>query len=114
MTKMEPDRLRQLSKECENELAGHILPFWLSTRDERGGFFGKTLRNLDVQKDAVKDVILHAKILWSFSEAYMLLGKNEYLDAAKHAYQFLKKAEDTEKGLRTSCGRRSCRGVIRY
>ncbi len=98
MTTTVSDSLRQLSRECEEELRGHILPFWLGMQDTCGGFYGRTLRNLSIQKDAPKDTILHAKILWTFSEAYLLFGDAKYLSAAEHAYRFLKQAEDAEKG----------------
>ena len=90
--------MQQLYSECRQELTEHILPFWMALRDARGGFYGQMTRDLTVHKDAPKGTILHARILWSFSRAYLDLKKPEYLDAAKHAYEFLRKAWDTENG----------------
>lgn len=75
-----------------------ILPFWLSLIDrENGGFYGQVDNDGTVHRDAAKGVILHSRILWTFSEAYRLTGKVEYKEAADHAYRFLTgKAWDPE------------------
>ncbi len=39
-------------------------------------------------KDADKGAILNARLLWTFSAAYRVLGKQEYLDAASRAYNY--------------------------
>ena len=33
------EKLNTLAAECEQELKGHILPFWMNLRDPRGGFY---------------------------------------------------------------------------
>ena len=82
----------------EDMLNRNILPFWLTLMDrDHGGFYGLVENDGTIHKDAEKGVILHSRILWTFSEAYRLTGKKEYLDAADHAYRFLAdKAWDPE------------------
>lgn len=68
-----------------------ILPFWKRCRDERyGGYYGRMDYNLYVGKEVDKGVILHSRILWFFSNAYLTLKEEESLAYATHAYNFLK------------------------
>ena len=67
-----------LKTEIQNELENHILPFWDSLCDsERGGFYGFMDNGLKLDKDAPKGVILHSRILWFYSNCYLVLGKKE-------------------------------------
>ena len=56
---------------------------------ENGGFYGWITSDLKVDKKADKGGILHARILWTFSKAYLLQKKEEDLQIAKHAYDFI-------------------------
>lgn len=77
--------------EVKQELTGHIIPFWNSLRDdENGGFYGYKGFDLVLDKKADKGVILHSRILWFYSNAYMVLGDKQLLDNAKHAFEFIK------------------------
>lgn len=88
----------QLAAECAQELNEHILPFWLNLKDPRGGFYGQVTHALELHKDAPKGIILHARILWAFSAAYLRFPEQKYLDAAAHACDFLRTAWDLEQG----------------
>ena len=78
-------------EEVKKELTGHIIPFWNKLRDdENGGFYGFMSYNLKLDKQADKGVILHARILWFYSKAYITLGDKTLLDNARHAYEFIK------------------------
>lgn len=92
--------LPMLTDECRNELENHIAPFWCRLRDdENGGFFGQMDNDLNVDRKGTKGVILNSRILWFFSAAYDLLKKPEYLDNARHAYEFLRdRCIDRENG----------------
>ena len=46
--------------------------------------------NYKLDKDADKGCILHSRILWFFSNAYLTLKNEEDLTYAKHAYEFIK------------------------
>ena len=78
-------------EEVKKELTGHIIPFWNKLRDdENGGFYGFMSYDLKLDKQADKGVILHARILWFYSKAYITLGDKTLLDNARHAYEFIK------------------------
>ncbi len=87
-----------------NEMKAHlnekIIPFWKSLRDEKyGGYYGYMNYDLQLNKQAVKGCILNSRILWFFSNAYMVLGDKSLLDEAKHAFLFLKDhCVDLERG----------------
>ena len=67
------------------------LPFWKGLKDEEnGGFYGYFGTDLKLDKDADKGCILHSRILWFFSNAYLTLKNEEDLTYAKHAYEFIK------------------------
>ena len=81
-----------LVDEVERELKEHIVPFWLGMQDEKyGGFYGMLDIDLNLDTKAVKGCILNSRILWFFSNVYMMYGDSKCLDAAKCAYDFFKK-----------------------
>ena len=68
----------------------NIIDFWKNLHDEEyGGFYGYMDFNLNVDKKAIKGCILNSRILWFFSEAAMLTGREDLKKEAKHAYNFL-------------------------
>lgn len=77
----------------ENEMRLHLsnvlIPFWKSLQDSRGGFYGRVNSELQIDKDAPKGVILNSRILWFFSNCYLVLGDKGNLKYAEHAYNFL-------------------------
>ena len=89
-----------VSTEFRSELTQHIIPFWNKLRDdENGGFTGFMDSALNIDKKGEKGVILHSRILWFYSNAYLLLKDEKLLDNAKHAFKFLtEKCVDKEYG----------------
>ncbi|HAU85295.1 MAG TPA: N-acylglucosamine 2-epimerase [Lachnospiraceae bacterium] len=80
-----------LKDEVKTHLEQVIIPFWSKLKDEEnGGFYGLVDSNLQVYKRFTKGVILHSRILWFFSNAYLTLGDKTCLENATHAYQFIK------------------------
>ena len=78
---------QRLAAEVRAELENDILPFWLSRmQDPAGGFYGQMDGSGRLVPDAPRGGILCARILWTFSAAYRVLGKVEYLDAARGAF----------------------------
>ena len=72
-------------------LTKNIIPFWNRLRDdENGGFYGYVSGDGKAVTDADKGVILNSRILWFYSNAYLLLGNADLLDNATHAYEFMK------------------------
>lgn len=82
---------KQLSQEVYSELTENILPFWLNkvVDIERGGFYGRIDGNNELHADAEKGAILNARILWTFSAAYRVLKRPEYLEAATRAKEYI-------------------------
>lgn len=79
-------------KEIKDHLTQKLIPFWEGLRDEEnGGFYGYMGYDLTVDRKYEKGCILNSRILWFFSNAYLCLGKENLLDNARHAYEFLKK-----------------------
>jgi mannobiose 2-epimerase len=89
-----------LRAEVRAELENDILPFWLDRmQDPAGGFYGQMDGSGRLIPDAPRGGILCARILWTFSSAYRVLGRSEYLDAARNAFmQIRDKFFDREFG----------------
>jgi mannobiose 2-epimerase len=74
----------------KHELETHIIPFWNRLRDdEKGGFYGFMDSELKLDKNDDKGGILHARILWFYSNCCLALRKPELREHAEHAYKFL-------------------------
>ncbi|MBN1187286.1 MAG: AGE family epimerase/isomerase [Bacteroidales bacterium] len=69
----------------------HILDYWENNAmDEKyGGFYGKVNYKNVPEENADKGIILNARILWTFSNAYRYLGVQEHLRLAERSYQYL-------------------------
>lgn len=80
-----------LRNEVRQELENDILPFWMEkmTDSGRGGFYGRIDGGDTLHADAPKGAILNARILWTFSAAYRILRRPEYLDTATRAKRYL-------------------------
>lgn len=81
----------ELKNEVQKVLETNILPFWLNemTDTEHGGFYGQMDGGGHLIPDANKGGILNARILWTFSAAYRVLRKPEYLVAATRAKDYI-------------------------
>lgn len=78
--------IHTLKKEVREVLTTNILPYWIHRMiDNRGGFHGRIDGNDNLVAGADKGAILNARILWTFSAAYRLLRKKEYLQVATRA-----------------------------
>ena len=81
------------SREAENRARNGILPYWMKLEDEQcGGWFGLVDGQGVTDKTADKGLVLHARLLWTFSAAYRRWGEESYLRAATRAFRYL---EDT-------------------
>ncbi len=83
--------ITSLCNEVKAELESNILLFWMNkmTDNVRGGFYGRIDGNDVLEPEAPKGAILNGRILWTFSAAYRLLGKPEYLETATRAKRYL-------------------------
>ena len=80
-----------LKNKAKTELI-NILDYWLkNTIDkENGGFIGEINHQNVINNNSEKGAVLNARILWSFSAAYAVEKKPEYLKTAKRAFQYIK------------------------
>ena len=85
------NEVQTMKQEMQDVLQNNILCFWLDKMQdqEHGGFYGRIDGNGVLHPDAEKGAILNARILWSFSAAYRVLGNQEYLEAATRAKDYI-------------------------
>ena len=85
------NEVQTMKQEMQDVLQNNILRFWLDKMQdhEHGGFYGRIDGSGVLHPEAEKGAILNARILWSFSAAYRVLGNQEYLDAATRAKDYL-------------------------
>lgn len=83
--------MHTFAKEIENHLKQALIPFWENLKDEEnGGYYGYMDYDLKVDRHYDKGCILNSRILWFFSNAYLLLGEEKLRADADHAYEFLR------------------------
>ena len=83
---MNENIITTLKSEVNETLLDNILPYWIEKMtDVQGGFYGRIDGNDNHIKGADKGAILNARILWTFSAAYRLFKKPEYLQMATRA-----------------------------
>src|SRR3954451_13229194 len=82
--------LQDYKKEMQDELAA-ILHYWQQhTVDiNNGGFFGKINNMNEPDIAAAKGVVLHARILWTFSAAYSFTNNKAHIAIANRAFNYL-------------------------
>ena len=82
------DTLRTEVTAC---LTDNILPFWLNNMQDReqGGWYGQMTGRGEFVKDAPRSAVLYARLLWTFSAAYRVVGTNEYLEAATRTKDYI-------------------------
>ncbi len=83
--------IQQLKSEVREELIQNILPFWSQKMVDRenGGFYGQITGENKLVPQANKGGILNARILWSFSSAYMHEKNPMYLEMANYAKNYI-------------------------
>ena len=85
------EEIAVIKSEMQDVLENNILRFWLDNMvdTEHRGFFGQMTGQGELIKNADKGGILSARILWSFSAAYRVLRKPEYLMAATRMKDYI-------------------------
>ena len=83
---------KEFCSELLENLTGNILPYWIDKMiDPRGGFYGRRDGFDRLDEDAPKGAILNGRLLWSFASAYRITGRQEYLDIATRAKDYILK-----------------------
>ena len=80
-----------LQAEFRDELK-HILDYWQQFTIDKvhGGFYGRLTHDNEVVEGAVKGSVLNARILWSFSAAYLLEEDPGYLRLAERSLAYIR------------------------
>jgi cellobiose epimerase len=88
---MSQNKTGTLRSEVKKELETNILPFWMTKMIDSvdGGFYGRVEGNGLVHEKADKGCVLNSRILWTFSSAYRILRKPEYLKTAERSKDYL-------------------------
>ena len=83
--------LIELAHTVNREISGEVLPYWVAMSPDlqNGGFVGQITGEGTANPEANKGIILNARILWTFSAAYRIYGKREYLDLASRSLDYL-------------------------
>ncbi len=83
--------IETMKQEMQDVVENNILRFWQDKMvdSENGGFYGRIDAQEQLHADAEKGAILNARILWSFSAAYRVLKKPEYLEMATRAKDYI-------------------------
>jgi cellobiose epimerase len=82
--------LEQYRSEMKQEL-NDILAYWIkfTVDNENGGFIGRIDHANKIYSEAPKGSVLNSRILWTFSAAYNLTKKKEYLEVAERCFHYL-------------------------
>lgn len=83
--------LEKLKSKLNYELQGNILPFWSKQMLDNnfGGFIGRIDGNNIVVDEADKGGILNARILWTFSSAFIHTKNKQYLELAERCFNYI-------------------------
>lgn len=85
-TETEKETLR---REVIEDLTGNILPFWSKySPDPDGGFYGILNYDGSPKPGAEKGGVLNARLLWTYSAAYRVLGDESYKELADRARDY--------------------------
>jgi len=104
--------MKTFVKEIKEHLLQGLIPFWERMKDEKyGGYYGYMDYDLNIDQGFDKGCILNSRILWFFSNAYLILKDEKLLADAAHAFSFLKTycMDETYGGIYWSV---SCDGSI--
>jgi mannobiose 2-epimerase len=83
--------LEEMRAEASEELTRNIMPYWIKRMPDnsRGGFYGRIDGHDNIIGDAPRGAILNARILWSFSAAYITVSDPVYLEMATRARDYI-------------------------
>ena len=91
ITSAQKEQLLLLKKEIKENLTTNLLPYWSTKLVDtiNGGFYGRVDAKEQIYPDASKGSILNARLLWTFSSAFRILGDSSYLHLADRAKDYI-------------------------
>ena len=80
------EKLKNFKEECLKE-CDNIFQWWEkhTLDEENGGFIGQVDFDMKKHPEADKALVLNSRIVWTFSAAYRIFKKPEYLKLADRA-----------------------------
>lgn len=93
--------LSDFFRRVSDQLFGHILPFWCGPAldPERGGWMSWLSNDLEPDRSQPKGLIVHSRILWTFSAVHRTRPAQVYRQMAERAFDFLlTRFWDAERG----------------
>src|SRR4051812_46357778 len=87
---MNQNKVETFREEINQEL-NSLLAWWTNHSPDLkyDGFYGKIANNNTIDETAPKGLVLNARILYTFSSAYLLTKKQRNLEIATRAYEYL-------------------------
>lgn len=83
------ERTDAFTRETRSMLEDEILKFPVEKmQDPDGGFFGKMKEDGTLDENEPREVVLNARILWTYAAGYRILKKKEYLMTATRTKDF--------------------------
>ncbi|MBN2522353.1 MAG: AGE family epimerase/isomerase [Bacteroidales bacterium] len=88
----EQNKLNYLVEFANRQLFTYIMPFWRkdAVDHEQGGFYAHINHDMSIDHNAVKGLILNARILWTFSAVYKNFQNEQDQELAQRAYNYIK------------------------
>jgi len=88
---MDANELKDFSRLAENQLFGHILPFWCGPAldHENGGWMGWLSNDLQPDRSQPKGLIVNSRILWAFSAVHRARPEKLFQELAGRAFDFV-------------------------
>lgn len=82
--------LADYRKQLHNELLSN-LSWWIGhTQDDGDGFYGSVNWNDLPDHSAARGIVMYSRICWTFSAAYAAINKEEYLQIAHRAFEYIR------------------------
>ena len=84
------EKFTKLYELALKDLTENLLPWWMTTAvdNENGGWYGEVNNDDKPVAHAPKFITLNARLVWTFSSAYRILGDEKYKEMADRAYDY--------------------------
>lgn len=83
-------KFTKLYEMAHRDLTRNLLPWWMrhAVDHENGGFYGQVDHRNQPVAGATKFIVLNARLIWTFSAAYRVLGDPACREMADRAYRY--------------------------